>query len=166
MGKKKAKASPMFILGLTIVFGLGSAWAFWSAWSAARLSWADQPSTCEVLATRVESSSAESDGSNERYYPVVELAHSVDGQRYTRADSGPTHLMRIDAREEIRDLRVGQSVDCLYIAGSPADVVYFEERDGQIYGMLVFGSLLLVLPVVAFLFERRKPGWPKRKRKG
>jgi hypothetical protein len=156
MSKRKA-ASPRFVLGMAIVCVLASSYPLYVAWQTRRLESASEPSTCEILRKGVRVS--ESEDSPDSYYPVVEIAHIVDGQRYTREDSGKRFISESDARQATAHLAIGSEVGCRYVAGSPAEVVALERDPGQFRGMLFFGLFLWVMPLGIFLWERKQPGW-------
>lgn len=150
--------SPRFILAMAAVFALVSIYPFFVAWQAHRISGASEPSTCEVLAKRVEAYE-DSDGSTNGYYPYLEISHSVDGQRYEREDSGRRFISESDARAAITEFVVGAQIECRYVTGSPAEVIALEQDDGQVRGMLIFGVLLWVIPLGMFLWARTRPDW-------
>jgi hypothetical protein len=155
--------SPRFVLGLAIVFVAMSAYPFFTAWDAQRLIGASEISTCEVLSKKVESYD-DPDGSSNGYYPYVEIAHTIEGQRYVRVDSGKRFITQSDAHQAISQILVGSQLECRYVAGSPADVVLLEQADGQVPGMLIFGVLLWVIPLGIFLWARTRPGWGSPRR--
>lgn len=154
---KRKPASPGFVLGLAIVCVLAGCFPFYSAWQARRLGSASEPSTCEILSKDVRVS--ESEDSADGYYPIIEIAHTVDGERYTREDSGKRFIAESEARAAIAHLVVGSKVGCRYVAGSPAAVVALEQDPGQFRGMLFFGVFLWLMPLGVFVWARRQPGW-------
>ncbi|HLT39895.1 MAG TPA: DUF3592 domain-containing protein [Enhygromyxa sp.] len=158
MSKPRKASSPYFVLGLAVVCVLASTYPLYLAWQARRLGSASEPSTCEVLNKSVDTST-DSDGGTDGYYPVVEIAHTVDGQRHTRKDSGKRFLISSDAWQAIAHLQIGAEIPCRYVAGSPGDVVVFEQDPGQFRGMLLFGLCLWLMPIGVFVWERRLPGW-------
>lgn len=157
MSKRKA-ASPGFVLGTAIVCVLASGYTLYFAWQARRLASASEPSTCEILNKDVRVA-LDSDGATDGYFAVVEIAHTIDGQRHTREDAGKRFLTDSDARQATAHLLIGSEVPCRYVAGSPAEVVVLEQPPGQFAGLLFFGVFLLVMPLGIFLWERRQPGW-------
>jgi len=123
-----------------------------------RLSNADVRSTCEVLSFGVTDSASEPGaGGNATYHsPFVELAHTVDGERYTRVDSGMNYKSSMSANELVRDMRVGQLLECRYVAGSPGDVVYFHQTETSIAAGYGFAAFLLVIPLMVLTSRRRR----------
>lgn len=89
MNPPRKAASPNFVLGLAIVCVLVSTYPFYVAWEAWRLGGASEPSICEVLDKSVDAST-DSDNNSSGYYPVVEIAHTVDGQRRSSPTSTAT----------------------------------------------------------------------------
>ena len=158
MTKQRKASSPRFVLGMAIVCVLASGYPFYSAWDARRLGSASEPSTCGILGKSV-TAGTDSDGGSDGYYPVVELAHTVDGQRYTREDTGKRYISESDARQSTSELLIGSEVACRYVAGSPAKVVLLEQNPAQFGAMLGFGLFLLAMPIAMFLWERKQPGW-------
>jgi hypothetical protein len=158
MSKRRKASSPKFVLGVAIVCVLASGYPLYVAWQSNRLGGASEPSTCEILGTTYEQST-DSDGGTDGYYPVVEIAHTVDGQRYTRKDSGKRFSISSDAVNAVKHLRVGDAVPCRYVAGSPELVVVLEQNPKQALGMLIFAGFLWLMPIGMFLWERKQPGW-------
>ena len=162
MGEAKSKGlNRRAVLVLVVVFPLISLYPLYVAWTACRLIGADQPSTCELLDKGVDAPT-DQDGSTQGYWPTVEIAHTVDGQRYERKDTGRRFVSESDARASTSGLRVGETIPCRYVAGSPAEVVALEQDPGQVRGMLVFAGILLVIPIGVFVYARTQPAWRER----
>ncbi len=147
--KRKKNRAPL--LAITVGCVAGAAAMTYGVYRQDRIAHANQLTTCTVVQQKVGTSSS---NRRHRYTPEVTLAHEVGGRRYQRTDSGDGVQDRNAALHQLQPYKVGVQVPCYYVAGSPDLVTVFRTAAG--HGLLWFAGFLLLIPVFAFVVDRRR----------